>query len=304
MTTNPDYYEILGVLPTSEDVVIRGAYRGLIQKYHPDTFTGDPSEAAIKAREINEAYTVLRDPQKRASYDATRPTIGKDLPADDRYTAAGPAANQQASAFHPATIDKAAVRSAVFKARHILITAGYLAAVLVIGLIVRAVLNTNRTDASSFQPVTQQSTASPTIVSTKATTPARERLVISPSAKSHHPSERRELSLSPPAPAPKAMGARAPIPVPPTELVAKDSRPPLASPSAMETAKDRTQASPPIVQTSPRARMRIARRVPHRHHAAVAYSARQQGPSDEEQTRWLNDRSAASRPRWHQPRGH
>ena len=64
-----DHYAILGVTPASEDVVIRAAYHALMRRYHPDA---DPSaEAAERSRAINEAYAVLRDPEKRARYDAT-----------------------------------------------------------------------------------------------------------------------------------------------------------------------------------------------------------------------------------------
>ena len=62
-----DHYSVLGVTPASEDVVIRAAYHALMRRYHPDA---DPSsEAAERARVINEAYAVLRDPAKRARYD-------------------------------------------------------------------------------------------------------------------------------------------------------------------------------------------------------------------------------------------
>ena len=64
-----DHYAILGVTPASEDVVIRAAYYALMRRYHPDA---DPSpEAAERSRAINEAYAVLRNPEKRARYDAT-----------------------------------------------------------------------------------------------------------------------------------------------------------------------------------------------------------------------------------------
>ena len=64
-----DYYSILGVTPTSEDVVIRAAYRALMRRYHPDA---DPSgEAAERAQAINAAYAVLSDPEKRARYDGS-----------------------------------------------------------------------------------------------------------------------------------------------------------------------------------------------------------------------------------------
>ena len=65
-----DYYSILGVSPTAEDVVIRAAYRALMRHYHPDT---NPNpEAQRRAQEIASAFAVLRDPAQRAEYDAGR----------------------------------------------------------------------------------------------------------------------------------------------------------------------------------------------------------------------------------------
>jgi hypothetical protein len=65
-----DYYSILGVTPAAEDVVIGAAYRALMRHYHPDT-NPDPN-AQARVREITAAYAVLRDPAKRAEYDAVR----------------------------------------------------------------------------------------------------------------------------------------------------------------------------------------------------------------------------------------
>lgn len=67
-----DYYKILGVLDDAEDIVIRAAYKALAQKYHPDRWKGDVKEADKKMSEINEAYDVLSNPEKRKAFDATR----------------------------------------------------------------------------------------------------------------------------------------------------------------------------------------------------------------------------------------
>jgi molecular chaperone DnaJ len=63
-----DYYELLGVQRGADDAAIKAAYRRLAKEHHPDRKNGcKESEARFKA--INEAYDVLKDPQKRAAYD-------------------------------------------------------------------------------------------------------------------------------------------------------------------------------------------------------------------------------------------
>ncbi|MFM8913993.1 MAG: J domain-containing protein [Flammeovirgaceae bacterium] len=62
-----DYYAILGVSPTASAAVIKSRYRQLALRYHPDK--NNTPEAALLIQEINEAYDVLGDPDKRANYD-------------------------------------------------------------------------------------------------------------------------------------------------------------------------------------------------------------------------------------------
>lgn len=63
-----DYYKILGVGRTADEKEVKKAFRKLAQQYHPDKNPGD-KEAERKFKEINEAYTVLGDADKRAKYD-------------------------------------------------------------------------------------------------------------------------------------------------------------------------------------------------------------------------------------------
>ena len=63
-----DYYEILGVDRSTDEAAIKSAYRKLAMKYHPDRNPGDKS-AEDNFKEATEAYEILKDPQKRQTYD-------------------------------------------------------------------------------------------------------------------------------------------------------------------------------------------------------------------------------------------
>lgn len=67
MDDDRDYYEILGVPRDANEQEIKKAYRRLARQYHPDVNKSPEAEARFK--EINEAYQVLSDPEKRAAYD-------------------------------------------------------------------------------------------------------------------------------------------------------------------------------------------------------------------------------------------
>ncbi len=67
MPTTRDYYEILGVPRNADPEAIRGAYRALAKRYHPDVNKEAGAEERFK--EVNEAYGVLSDEQRRAAYD-------------------------------------------------------------------------------------------------------------------------------------------------------------------------------------------------------------------------------------------
>ncbi|MEX2455381.1 MAG: molecular chaperone DnaJ [Rhodospirillaceae bacterium] len=63
-----DFYEILGVDRNADDKELKSAYRKMAMKYHPDRNPGDAS-AEAKFKEVNEAYDVLKDPDRRAAYN-------------------------------------------------------------------------------------------------------------------------------------------------------------------------------------------------------------------------------------------
>jgi molecular chaperone DnaJ len=63
-----DYYEILGVEKTADEVEIKKSFRKLAMKYHPDR-NPDDKDAELKFKEAKEAYEVLMEPQQRAAYD-------------------------------------------------------------------------------------------------------------------------------------------------------------------------------------------------------------------------------------------
>lgn len=69
MATKTDYYELLGVSKSASADEIKKAYRKQALEWHPDRHKDDKETAEKRFKEINEAYQVLSDPQKKSSYD-------------------------------------------------------------------------------------------------------------------------------------------------------------------------------------------------------------------------------------------
>lgn len=82
MAAFKDYYQVLGIARDASEKDVRRAFRTLAAKHHPDRNRDDPG-AEERFKEVNEAYTVLSDPEKRAVYDrygAAGPTAGGGFP--------------------------------------------------------------------------------------------------------------------------------------------------------------------------------------------------------------------------------
>src|SRR5689334_11518503 len=86
-----DYYKTLGVERNASDAQIKSAYRKLARKYHPDV-NPNKKEAETRFKEINEAYQVLSDPEKRKKYDELGADWERGTSQDEvfrRYAQAG-----------------------------------------------------------------------------------------------------------------------------------------------------------------------------------------------------------------------
>src|SRR3954454_17399850 len=83
-----DYYDLLGVARGSDDAAIKAAYRRMAKECHPDRHNGC-SEQAERFKAINEAYDVLKDPQKRAAYDRFGKAAFQNGGGQDPFGSAG-----------------------------------------------------------------------------------------------------------------------------------------------------------------------------------------------------------------------
>ena len=81
MVKYKDYYDILGVTRSATEKEVKSAFRKLARKYHPDTNRNN-KEAEDKFKEINEAYEVLGDKEKRSRYD----TLGNNFRGGGDFT--------------------------------------------------------------------------------------------------------------------------------------------------------------------------------------------------------------------------
>src|SRR5688572_26239629 len=84
MASRRSFYDVLNVSPDAEAVVIEAAYRALMKKYHPDQAAAADDQESKGAAEINQAFAVLRDAERRADYDrreATRQQAFRLVPA-------------------------------------------------------------------------------------------------------------------------------------------------------------------------------------------------------------------------------
>lgn len=101
MSTKRDYYEVLGLQKSASESDIKSAYRKMALKYHPDR--NKAADAEEKFKEINEAYQILSDKEKRATYDqyghaAFDPSMGGGA-AGGRAGAGGPFGGYQSGPF-------------------------------------------------------------------------------------------------------------------------------------------------------------------------------------------------------------
>lgn len=100
------HYEILGLLSTADDVVVKAAYKALAQKYHPDKCKLDPEVANSWMAALNAAHTVLCNKTKRKAYDDWLQARAKKHTKTKVKPSAAPTQNQSSASNHQALIDQ------------------------------------------------------------------------------------------------------------------------------------------------------------------------------------------------------
>jgi curved DNA-binding protein CbpA len=128
-----DYYEILGVSPKAALSEIKKAYRELASKYHPDKHRGNDLEELAKEKliEINAAYEVLSDENRRADYDRERQIRPRVAPSAQR----SPSPSDRSSDVMQSVVRLAVVLLAVF---FVLRFVRSFRAILIIGAVILA----------------------------------------------------------------------------------------------------------------------------------------------------------------------
>ena len=81
-----NYYEVLKIKETASDLEIKEAYKKLVKQYHPDLYINDKEFAETKIKEINEAYSILSNPEMKSEYDNYLASLTKPKPEINSYT--------------------------------------------------------------------------------------------------------------------------------------------------------------------------------------------------------------------------
>jgi len=103
-----NYYEILEVSKTASPDEIKSSYKKLVKKYHPDLYKGDKNFAEQKIKEINEAYDVLSNPEKKLAYDESfyQPVISTNDYDTPQQTSANFSSREEESPFNKFVTEK------------------------------------------------------------------------------------------------------------------------------------------------------------------------------------------------------
>jgi len=89
MADSPDYYSVLGLDPTADQMVVHSTWKALLRRYHPDANHG--VDVSARAKAINEAYAVLGKKKTRAAYDRSRLPPSPRPPGAHRAKPSAPA---------------------------------------------------------------------------------------------------------------------------------------------------------------------------------------------------------------------